>query len=326
MITFLAACGHEYTTAKVRKLREGPPTTVLSYDALFRRKTLPPATYVFTDFDRLNFWELHLAALVYNRIEAAGWQPLNNPARARQRHGLLRRLYDAGINQFQVYRVETGEKPQRYPVFVRGESAHQGPLTGLIADRKELESAIETLIAAGNPERHLIITEYAAEPIRPDLYRKYQMFRIGERIFPSFCFHNDTWIMKAGKTGIAGQELYEEENLILRQNPYEELVRPAFEIAQINYGRADFGIVNGKVQIYEINTNPDIGHGGSHPFPIREDTHRLAWNYYIEALAAIDRKPGVNGGSSCARVVLSDPALQQRRRWWISPESRRATA
>jgi hypothetical protein len=298
---------------------------VLSYDGLFRRRSLHPATYVFTDFDRLNFWDLQLAALAYNRIAAAGWQALNNPARARQRYALLRRLYAAGVNQFQVYRVETGEMPERYPVFMRGECAHQGPLSGLIADRHELEGAIETLIAAGHPEHHLIITEYAAEPIRPNLYRKYQMFRIGERVFPSFCFHNDTWAIKAGNPGIVGQELYEEENSILRQNPYGELVRRAFEVAQISYGRADFGIVGGKVQIYEINTNPHIGHGGSHPFLIREDTHNLAWNYYIEGLAAIDRNPPRNREPGCDRVVLSDSAFQQRRRWRISSGSRRAT-
>jgi hypothetical protein len=325
MITFLVACGHKYTTANVSGLKGAPPTSVLSYHRLFRRRTLRHATYVFTDFDRLNFWELQLATLVYNRITAAGWQPLNNPARVRQRYALLRRLYEAGINQFGVYRVETGEMPERYPVFVRNECAHQGPVTGLIADRDELLSTIDALIAAGHPERHLLILEYAAEPIRPNLYRKYAMFRIGDRVFPSFCFHNDTWMMKVGKTGIADQELYDEENLILRQNPYGELLRGAFEVAQIGYGRADFGIVDGRAQIYEINTNPDLLHGGSHSFPIREDTHRLAWGYLLEGLAAIDRKPSRYGRSGTDRVVLSDSALQQSQRWWDSSEIRRAT-
>ena len=28
----------------------------------------------------------------------------------------------------------------------------------------------------------------------------------------------------------------------------------------------------------------------SHPFPIREDSHRLVWEYYLEGLASIDQK------------------------------------
>src|SRR5690606_36355005 len=33
----------------------------------------------------------------------------------------------------------------------------------------------------------------------------------------------------------------------------------AFEAGGIEFGRADFGIVDGRVQIYEINTNPTLG-------------------------------------------------------------------
>ena len=151
MITFFVASGHEYSTVDVRKHQATTPVSVLSYARLFRRRTLPPARYVFTDFDRLNFWELQLAAVVYNHIAAAGWQPLNNPARVRQRHALLRRLYELGDNQFGVYRVETAEMPERYPVFLRNECAHQGPLTGLIADRDELLRAIESLHSRRTP-------------------------------------------------------------------------------------------------------------------------------------------------------------------------------
>ena len=37
-----------------------------------------------------------------------------------------------------------------------------------------------------------------------------------------------------------------------------EVARKAFEIANIEYGRADIGIVAGRPQIYEINFNPDV--------------------------------------------------------------------
>ena len=202
MIAFVVSRGHKYTHESLAEHVATPSVLVLSYDQLWRRRRISPATYVFTDFDRLNFWQLQLAALTYNRIALAGWQPLNNPAQVRQRYALLRRLYEAGINQFGVFRVETGEMPGRYPVFLRSECGHQGSLTGLIADREELLREIETAIAAGNPERHLLITEYAAEPIRPGIYRRYGMFRIGDRIFPSICLHNE----------IVGDKIWEDGN------------------------------------------------------------------------------------------------------------------
>ena len=198
MITFFISSGHEGTHDSLRNLKGTPHTSVQSYDRLLRLRTLPQATYIFTDFDRLNSRELQLAADIYNRIAAAGWQPLNNPARVRQRYALLRRLHQVGINQFGVYRVEAGEMPERYPVFLRNECEHDGPLTELIGDREKLRRAIDDLIAAGHPERHVLIIEYAAEPIRPNLYRKYAMFRIGDRVFPGICFHNETWKTKTG--------------------------------------------------------------------------------------------------------------------------------
>ena len=37
-----------------------------------------------------------------------------------------------------------------------------------------------------------------------------------------------------------------------------DVIRRAFDIARIDFGRVDFSIVNGRVEIYEINTNPTL--------------------------------------------------------------------
>ena len=95
---------------------------------------------------------------------------------------------------------------------------------------------------------------------------------------------------------------------MLRQNPYRDELYEAFEVAHITYGRADYGLMDGRVQIYEINTNPMIRQYGPHPFPIREDSHRLVWQYYLDGLIAIDQNSGRG------RVVLSAPARQT---WWV---------
>jgi hypothetical protein len=310
VITFLVSRGHEYTHRTLSKRADAPPVSVLSYDRLFRRRILREAAYIFTDFDRLNHWELHLAAIAFNEISAIGWQPLNNPAQVRQRYALLRRLQEAGINEFGVYRVETGEMPQRYPVFLRNENGHSGPLTDLISDRDQLLQAVEALIRAGQAEHHLIIVEYVAAPLRSNLFRKYAMYRIGNELFPGISVHDDTWKVRYGKRGLAGRELYEDEHALLRQNPFGETLRQAFELAKIEYGRADFGVVDGRPQIYEINTNPSIRSPEPHPFPIREENSRIVWRRYLEALAAVDRKP------SSDRLFLLAPDLRHQQRWW----------
>jgi len=61
-------------------------------------------------------------------------------------------------------------------------------------------------------------------------------------------------------------ELYDEELRIVRENPYGSAVAAAFELAGIEYGRADFGLVDSKVQLYEINSNPHDFHGVPNPW------------------------------------------------------------
>ena len=45
---------------------------------------------------------------------------------------------------------------------------------------------------------------------------------------------------------------------MIENNAYEGIMRKIFDLASIEYGRADCGVVDGKIQVYEINTNPDI--------------------------------------------------------------------
>jgi hypothetical protein len=71
---------------------------------------------VFTDIDRLNARDLIAAAGLYRRLQQEGRRILNDPARVQVRFPLLRALYRSGINPFNVYSVEEGDKPERFPV------------------------------------------------------------------------------------------------------------------------------------------------------------------------------------------------------------------
>ena len=296
--------GHEGTHTKVVKDPAAPRIELLHYDQLFASRALPRAAYVFTDLDRLAPWDLELAARVYRDLAAAGLPVLNDPARARTRFALLRALHQAGVNEFNAYRLDEGLRPARYPVFLRRAAGHGRPSSGLLEDWDAARREVASALSAGIPESSLLLIEYAAEPVRPGLFRKLALSRIGPRWLPQVCVHDEHWLVKYGKFACATPELYDEELRILRENPFLGPVQRAFEIAGIEYGRADFGLVGGRVQIYEINTNPTLKPGRLHPVPQRNESQRLVWSQHMAALRELD--PGPLPGDP---VALKNPRL-----------------
>ena len=310
MIRFLVTRGHAKTLKRIRRDPRAPRIEVLEYDRVFAARRLSRALTVFVDHDRLSDFDLELAARVHRLLAAAGVPVWNEPARVRTRFALLRALHEAGVNDFNVYRVDEGLKPARYPVFLRREAGHGQPLSGLLPDADALGPAVEVALAQGVPESSLLIIEYAAEPMEPGLFRKLAVSRIGPRLLPQACVHDDHWLVKYGKMGIGTPAHYADERRILRDNPYAEAALRAFEIAGIEYGRADFGLVRGRVQIYEINTNPTLRRGLPHPDPQRSENLAHIWNEHVDALRALD--PGPLSGTP---VVLDDAQLRRHQGW-----------
>ena len=124
------------------------------------------------------------------------------PARVLSCFGLLRALLLKGINRFNAYRVEEGLLPRRWPVFLRTDGTHAGPLPELYKNDSDLESGIESAIVHGLPRSRLLIVEFMAEPIRPGLYRKLSCFRVGAVGVAHTCVDDTDWIAKQGKLGI----------------------------------------------------------------------------------------------------------------------------
>ena len=288
MIVFLTSPNLEYTHRDVATNAAGITVRIASYRALLKQEQTFRATYVFTDMDRLSLHHLHRVSAAYRLMRENGLKVINDPARSPSRYGLLRKLHEAGINDFNAYRAEERVRPSRWPVFVRTEGNHDRPLTDLLPDWDSVQRALDDAVEQGIPVSCLLIVEYAAEPISEGLFRKLSSFRIGDRICASTAVHEDNWLVKYGKKGIAGDALYDDELQIVRENRYADEMAHAFEVAGIEYGRADFGIVKGRPQIYEINTNPEIKFGSNHPFPQRVESGRLSKANYFEALKAID--------------------------------------
>jgi hypothetical protein len=115
------------------------------------------------------------------------------------------------------------------------------------------------------------------------------VFKVGERLLGYTCAHDDQWLVKYGQPGIAPAELYEEEYSFVADNPFGPAVAPVFELAEVEYGRIDFGLVGGRPQIYEINGNPHV-ELNPEPSPVdrRNQSYELFKANYLEAMAEID--------------------------------------
>ena len=222
----------------------------------------------------------------------AGCSVLNDPARFVGRLDLLRRLYAAGINRFTAYPAVPTPLPERWPVFLRLVAGHRRPLTGLLAIAAELAHQTIAALDAGVPPEQLIVVEFSAEPLACGLWRKLSVYRVGDRLFANSCVHDRSWVAKIRKDGIAPADVYADELRIMRENPYGQAMLRVFELAGVDYGRVDFGLVADRPSVWEINTNPMVEFLGDTPSPFRSETRRLFRDHYLTALAALDSPLG----------------------------------
>jgi hypothetical protein len=242
----------------------------LSYEELLFERAGPIGHYILTDFDRLTRYEIESVMRFLNALRAVAPEAriLNHPLHVLERTALLRALHRAGVNDFDVVRIDLGDKPQRYPAFIRSEDGYGGPETELFHDEAGFEREVAKLAERGLPLKGRIAVGYAAEVGADGYYRKYGCFNVDGEIVPYHIHRQKQWIVKSlapGEVRTPGRwrnrapDLVEEEHAYVHGNPHREQLRQAFAIARIDYGRADYGIVNGRVQVYEINTNPNYG-------------------------------------------------------------------
>jgi hypothetical protein len=218
---------------------------------------------------------------------------------------------------FDAYRVDELTEPRRWPVFLRAEGDHKAPVSGLLHGPEDLARAIEDAVAKGHPRSALLIIEYAAEPVREGLFRKLSAFRVGDRLLGYTCTHDDNWLVKYGKPGIAPPELYEEEYGFVAQPPFPDVIGRVFDLAGVDYGRVDFGVVGGKPQIYEINCNPDVKlRPEPSPAPRRNQSIELFRDNYLEAMRAIDTSDRWASTEWAARNALPRAATAARTLHW----------
>ena len=167
---------------------------------------------------------------------------------------------------------------------------HKGALSDLLHDKDMLSSAIESAVASGIPRSEILIVEYRAQEICPGVYRKSSVYKIGDNFIRDIWWYGRFWDIKGDADNLIGAEFYETELAELRDNRFSDKVKEAFRIAEIDFGRLDFGVVGDDLCIYEINTYPTFFGPRKHAVPARVESIQLRWSRLLDAFHAIDAK------------------------------------
>ena len=279
---------------------------------------------IFSSLDQLTAGELEGLSELYARLSDLKPAPhlLNHPRRSLVRSELLRRLADQGLNSFRAYRADEAEAIRSYPVFIRENLGHDGSLTELLESKRELNKALRALRLRGYSREDLLIVEFCDTSDSNGIFRKYAAFRVGDAIIPCHLMTSRHWSVKHDSAETTLQMLQEELDYHER-NPFQPWLRTVLSLAGIEYGRLDFGTLNGRPQAWEINTNPTLGRNPRNPRrpvapelkELREHTRNLWHSRLLQAFVELDKQPETR------RVQVQLDADLRRR---IEKETRRS--
>jgi hypothetical protein len=275
---------------------------VVPYERAFEEQALSPGTYIFADVDRLSYPDLHAATELWQRLAELGpnVRLLNDPVRVLRRYDLLRMLHAEGINTFNVFRVPDPLSPQptiplRFPVFLREAIEHTGKLTDLLHTWEDVCHAVRELTSRGqySPEG-LLIVEWCDTSDSAGVFRKCSAFVIGEAIVARELFCSRDWLVK--NFVLVEAKYLREAREFIAQNPHETFLTDIARRANIEYGRIDYGLLDGRPQVWEINLNPMII---THPSDLEGpdldrlslELHRVPMRRVATALEALDLAP-----------------------------------
>jgi hypothetical protein len=196
---------------------------------------------------------------------------------------------------------------------LKQEHDHNAPLTGLLRTRKELARAVAKGLYKGYRLRDLITVEYCDTADGEGLFRKYSAFIVGDRILPHTVMHSNNWITKSHGRLIDAATAREELEYV-QTNPHAKWLRETFALAKIRYGRIDYGLRDGKPEVWEINTNPVIMRRASAgPMPeeqirLRDPVRQVFFPSFQTALEAVD---SVADPNQSVRIEVSPGQLRK---------------
>ncbi len=243
--------------------------------------------YLFCDLDRLTLSARETLARLHAELRdlCGAERVLNDPLHSLLRYDLLRTMHAVGINEFAVRRVNAHDVPAKFPLFLRSRH-HQDASPVLITDAAAYRSAVGELQRTGVPLDSLLAVDFCDVADRGGVYRKYGAFVVGESIVPRHLFFGRQWVLR--QADLEAPELLAEELAYLEANPHREALQRIARIAGVEYGRIDYGVLEGRPQVWEINTNPMIASRISAQIAARRDVHLGFLAMFARALEALD--------------------------------------
>jgi len=233
---------------------------VVHYEDLPARRSLPAGTYIFSALDQLSPAGLGLMLELEQQLARAGGlaRILNAPSRTLLRYALLAELRRAGWNRHGAARATGDLSGLRFPVFLREEHQHTGPISPLVHDGAGLRRELGRALLRGYSLEELLVVEFF-DAAGPDaIYRRYPAFIIGSQIIPRGLSQGPNWMLKFEEAKFTEASLLEERAYVLG-NPHEADLRKVFELAgRVEYGRVDYAVKDGRLEVWEINLNPTI--------------------------------------------------------------------
>ncbi|MEE8104611.1 MAG: hypothetical protein V3T86_03655 [Planctomycetota bacterium] len=228
---------------------------VLPYESLGTRGYLPYGAFIFASVEVQSPPFRDVLVRVAEKIrETCPEVPLlNDPAHVMARYQLNRVLFERGINDYDVYRLDEVRAPTRYPVFLRREDDHCGNVTGLLNNEDEYRRAVA---AVGVARSDTLAVEFVDTRDETGAYRKYGAYILDGVIEPAHLFSSEEWMVKGAQHRDESDLKLEQE--FLRARPHLDELGEIARLAGIQWGRVDYALLDGRIQIFEINTNPVV--------------------------------------------------------------------
>ncbi|WP_090523209.1 hypothetical protein [Paracoccus isoporae] len=264
---------------------------ILSYDEFISAPRLPRASYLFLDIERLSPDQLSdsTARLDFLLAVAPELRILNRPDRVGTRMEVMARLHEAGINGFRLMPAATPAADLLYPVFLRNVQDHSGPRSQLLHSPEELAAALAAL-----PSREGYgITEFVDARNADGLFEKRGYMRVGDSVFASALDASHHWVCKGEYADPATVPQGARELEFLSGDEDGAALRRAFDVARVDYGRADYAIIDGRPQLFEINTNPWLEPPENVP-PVARQGALVMIDRFLAGLHRLDRDSGID--------------------------------
>jgi len=234
---------------------------IVEYERLAEWTRLERGTYVLSALDQLSPGMLRLVETLVGQLDGSdGVRFVNHPTRTMRRFTLLQTLSRLGRNDFRAERITRDHRALRFPVFLRSERDHGGPLSPLLHTPRDVDTAIVRALARGFRLDELLAIEFCDTADASGIVRKYGAFIVGDRVIPKNVAISRDWMIKRQGTE-DGPEFIEENVAYVLSNPHREALAEIFQLAGVGYGRIDYAVKDGRIQTWEINMTPTIGQG-----------------------------------------------------------------